>query len=166
MSSSDKDISKVHHSFVAAKQQYSTIMHIDSDISHLNILSNNNNNESNKISESITPFDTINNNNLINNHWKYDSLQHHYDHLMQPYGGNNAEILLNNGIEIVADQNRSSNNSSNVNGCANAGGNQNSLPALTVQQQQHQQQFQQQQLHQVQPINATTESGVRLFIIY
>ncbi|XP_055322581.1 protein daughterless isoform X4 [Sitodiplosis mosellana] len=41
------------------------IMHIDSDISNLNILSNNNNNVINKVPEPVRSYETINNNNNI-----------------------------------------------------------------------------------------------------
>lgn len=40
-------------------------MHIDSDISNLNILSNNNNNVINKVPEPVRSYETINNNNNI-----------------------------------------------------------------------------------------------------
>lgn len=132
--------------------QQTPIMHIDNDISHLNILSNNNNNLINKISEPVRPYETTNNNNnLMNNQWKYETQQpqpqshQSFQHLLQSNCNNNA-ILLNNQIEI---QSREENGRNTMNQVATP--TQHSIQQV-------------QRFQQAQSINATAESGVRLFM--
>lgn len=176
------------HSFTQAyaadaKSPYKTpIMHIDSDINNLNILSNNNN-------------------NLMNNQWKYES-QHdtHQQRYHQQSNNNNNHShnnnnnnsmvsILNNQNEMVtilsADQCRDDNKSSNSGGgdgcsgnkanCNGANVSQNQIGTPTQQAQSlllleqppqptslHIQQLQ--HFQQRQSIKATTESGVWLFM--
>lgn len=59
------------------------IMHIDSDISNLNILSNNNNNVINKVPEPVRSYETINNNNNIVDCMQ-QLQQYHQVQLMKP----------------------------------------------------------------------------------